>query len=183
MSVIDSYSFTNITEGVTLIGGETTKVGQSITGDGQTLLGTGGIVFWCKKVNSPDGSVYGSLYAFDTETNLPTGTALTISNGNLASGINYALWDATSFRWDNDYVYKLEDGVKYLVTLEYDGVTTFGSVLVGVDTSTPTHSGSYYQYADGAWSEVSTQDCAFSIVGTRILEAGDKHGLPAFKKA
>jgi phage minor structural protein len=167
MILIDKYSEANksAVERIATDAGESNQLGQSFTGTGKIL---NKITLYLAKVGLPTEYIYVSVYAhsgtFGTSS-IPTGSALAISNQVSVSslGIYSALIDFT-FTGSNKIA--LANGTKYVWIITTTQGTSSDNVLVGIDSTSPTHGGNYcFHNVGGAWSYNAAKDVIFYVWG------------------
>jgi hypothetical protein len=142
------------------------------TAAGQTFTATAGKLsrarFWMKKTGTPSGNMVAKLYA--TSGGAPIGVALATSE-NLAADSLGATYGWADFEfWDE---YTLVASTVYAIIVEYTG-TGANYATLGVDASTPGHSGVGYVYS-GSWSS-QTWDACFSVNRDGIVKINASNG-------
>lgn len=175
MEIIDSYPIANRNIGYAL-NNTYTKYGQAFTGKAGNLSAS---VWWGYKVGSPTGNMYAKLYAatgtFGTDAK-PTGAALATSDAIDVSTLSGPMYALMRFYFHGSDEYFFTEGTKYIMTIEYDNGDASNRVIVGADSSSPTHSGNWSYYAGGAWGASNTNDFIFYNYifdqGVRIRIAG-----------
>lgn len=176
-NLIDSYSESNYTATSFGVGnGTNTKVGQSFTGNGETL---DLCKFYLEKMGSPTGNAVAKVYAHAGtfgSGGLPTGAVLATSDNfdvSTLSGIGKNL-ETLTFTGANKIT--LTNGTKYFITLEYDNGDAGNYVLIGIDSSSPTHNGNA-AYDNGSWV-ASSYDAIFYVCsfGSPYVVTRDKKG-------
>lgn len=161
-SPMDSYNETNRNSSNSLYNGDATKVGQSFTGNGKTLEQ---VFFYVKKTGAPTGNIVAKIYAHSGTygtTSLPTGVAIYTSENVSATSVtsDYTL---IGFRFTTTGILTL--GTHYVVTVEYSGGDSSNYITIGVDSSSPTHSGNWVLYIDGSWG-YDAKDTIFYVWDT-----------------
>jgi hypothetical protein len=166
MAVVDSYSESHYVSSThDLNSANLFGVGQSFTGDGQTLDTA---QFYCKKTGSPTGNAVAKVYAhsgtFGTSS-IPTGSALAASANFDVSTLTGSM-ALTTFSFSGGNRISLTNGTKYVVTIEYTGGNSSNNVNVGFDSNSPTHGGNdAYSYDLSAWTAQSAWDVIFYVYG------------------
>ena len=162
-TAVDSYIESNEDSAIELYAGAITKLGQSFTGNGQTLKSA---KFYLKKTGTPTGNMTVSLFAhsgsFGT-TSVGTGVALATSEAVSVAGLtgSYAL---TEFTFSTPYV--LTNATKYVIAIEFVGTSDISNYLsVGVDGSAPSHAGNPATYSGTMWTYDATKDVCFYVYG------------------
>lgn len=172
--IIDSYSESNYSSSVTVISGskEVSACGQSFTGSGSVLKSA---QFYLRKNGSPTGNAYVKIYAethstaFGTDS-LPTGSVLATSNALDVSTLTSSI-QLKEFTFSGTGNILLSSGTKYIAVIEYtNGNPWEDNILVGLDGTSPAHSGNGVYY-DGSWHYNNSIDYCFYIktdnVGTK----------------
>jgi len=164
IDTLDSYSETNVNDEVNMeLTGGFTGFGQSFLTPTGTTYTLDSAKFYLKYSGSCSGNIVSKLYAH-TGTygsgGTGTGSALaTSSNYNCASlGSTMSL---ITFTFDNSYT--LSQNTHYVIAVE-QGTSFSGTVKVGTDSSSPTHSGNAMYYASG-WT-ADSRDAGFYVYGT-----------------
>lgn len=155
--VVDYYPSSNYT-GVGALDITGAALGQTFTGDGQTL---GGILAYIKKNNSPTGSVYVKVYSHTGtwgSSGVPN-TLLATSDAVSASGLSSTI-SLVNFNFSGANQITLTNGTHYALAVCYDGDAT-NNVWVGFD-STGNHAGNKFYYYLG-WNAQSAQDLIFYV--------------------
>lgn len=167
---IDYYSESNQSNQPVLYSGLQTAIGQSFTGNGNTLNIA---KFYLKKFGSPTGNAYAKVYnethatAFGTDS-LPDGAAIATSDAFDVSTLTTS-FQLISFTFSTPPT--LTNASKYVLTIEYSGGDSNNFVRVGGDNTTPTHDGNYCIFAVG-WSADSGADTIFyAITNTTVPDS------------
>jgi len=162
-TVADSYSEANQDATQNLGDGTTTAVGQSFSS-----LGTGSpakianALFYLSKTGNPTGNAIAKLYAHSGTygtSSVPTGNALAATQNFDVSTLTGAL-TLTTFEFSDSY--DLTADTEYVITLEYNGGDGANYINVGVDASTPTHTGNFSTYTE-TWAANNGKDAAFYV--------------------
>lgn len=165
-TTLDSYSEANVNDETNLeITGAFDAVGQSFTtlNDGNTYT-LDSCKFYLKQTVAPTGNLTGKLYAHTGSYGaggLATGAALATS-ANVDSATLGASMALVTFTFDNTY--SLTPNTNYVIVV--DGASITGTVKIGSDSTSPTHSGNSMYYT-GSWS-ADTRDAAFYVYGTLV---------------
>ena len=169
MSVlIDSYSETNQSGGEALgvAGSFAVANGQSFTDpDGHVL---DSCQFNLRKMGSPTGNAVAKVYAHTGtwgSSGVPSGAALAVSDAVAVStlGTSYRL---VTFEFSGANRITLAAGTHYVVTVEYSAGTAGNYIIVGYDSSSPTHPGNKCYSNNGtSWMEVGGYDVPFYVYG------------------
>jgi hypothetical protein len=162
---------TNQDTTVQVYSGSTTQVAQTFT-TGASPGTLSALSFYIRKNASPTGTVQAHLYA--TSGGAPTGTAL-------ASSETYDIADLTTSYADIDFPiqggYALSGTTTYAFAVEYTGGDSTNRLEVGVDNSTPGHSGTGYSYS-GTWSSQTWDACFYAYTaGALIINQSGGSGL------
>jgi len=161
IGLVDSYSESNIDTLWVLYAGHDTAQGQSFTGDDGILDSA---KFYLKKYGSPTGYAVAKIYAHSGtfgNSSLPTGEALAISVALDVSTLS-TLLQLITFNFIGANRIPLTNGTKYIVTIEYINGDSDNYILVGHDSSSPTHNGNICYYFEG-WFASSIRDLCFYI--------------------
>jgi len=183
-TTFDSYSETNRDTAQTVVGAAGAGVeaaGQSFYGNGAPLAS---VTLFLSKVGTPTGNAVVRIYAHTGSfgsTGTPTGAALASSAVLDVSTLttSYAL---SSFTFSGANRITLSQGVPYFFALEYTAGSFGNGVLVGADSSSPTHAGNLAYYYLGAWIAVSGTDLCFyatTSVGSETSGAIDYFTYPS----
>ena len=150
-------------------GDQSTPLTSTLTGVGQSFMGTGdtlgSIVFNARKLNSPTGVAYAKVYAhsgtFGTSS-VPTGAALATSDGVNMTDISASFGVLTphfTFSGANQIV--LTNGTPYVLTLEFTPqVGTFLAPLNSLPTTVGP--GNFCFYTGGTWT-AATYDLVYYV--------------------
>ena len=182
MSVlIDSYSEANGSAWVSIVDADMSGVCQSFKPTKNYTLTS------CKFYLTPDGSPTGNavakLYAhtgtFGT-TSEPTGSALATSdNLDVSTIVSAGLKELT---FSTGYI--LAENIPYVIAIEYLNGDASNFVMVGVDSTSPTHEGNYGLASSGSYTGDEVFDTLFYVYGDELSPTIDqKYSLPAFKGA
>jgi len=129
-------------------------------------------VFYLKKVLNPLGNAHAVLYAHTGTygTSSSPGAVLATSDDFDIStlGTNYSL---ETFTFSGAQQYVLQDSTYYCIA--YINPASGGGasidihnyVIVGSDTSSPTHSGNMFRHRNGSWGAQGTYDTCFYVYG------------------
>jgi len=163
--LLDSYSEVNQDTSLTINvvhpaddAGEFSAVGQAFTaGDNYNVTAC---KFYIKKTGSPTGDLIAKLYnaTGTVGTNaVPTGAALASSNTLDASTItaSYVLYE---FTFSSPQA--ISNGNDYVIVLEGDS-DPLSTINLGVDNSSPSHSGNGCYYSSTGWNASATDVCFY----------------------
>ncbi|NIA09506.1 MAG: hypothetical protein GWP10_07215, partial [Nitrospiraceae bacterium] len=164
LSLCDSYSESNFDTLTSLYAGGTEYVGQSFTNTNVGILNS------CKLLMSKDGSpsgigtakIYAHTGTYGTD-GTPTGAALATSDNFDVTSLTEppALYNLT-FSGANRII--LQANTKYVIVMSYGGGDSSNKVYVGLDSSSPTHSGNFSYSANGSsWNADSGIDICFYV--------------------
>lgn len=182
MSVlIDSYSEANGSAWVSIVDADMSGVCQSFKPTENYTLTS------CKFYLTPDGSPTGNavakLYAhtgiFGTDGE-PSGEALATSDNLDVSTIVSAGLKELTFSTGCTLV----KNTPYVIAIEYLGGDVSNFVMVGVDSTSPSHEGNYGLASSGQYTGDDAFDTLFYVYGNEIEQptVGIKYPLPAFKR-
>ncbi len=183
-TIIDSYSETNYSADYYVFG-EGKMSGQSFTGNGGFL---GKAVLFLKRAGSPVGSVYCEIYAHSGvygTSSIATGSPLATSSSVDVSTLStdYAL---VEFSFTGVNQIELVNGTNYvLIYTSDDTIYNYPNyVLIGMDSSSPSHSGNRCYNTTGTWYAQDNIDVCFYIYEKETTPTvGTKYPLPAFRKS
>lgn len=137
-------------------------------GAGHTFLSVGstqltGVIFYVAMMNNPTGNMYAYLYAKNSGSDIPTGSALATSDAVDVSILSSSYFRPVKFTFSTPYT--LTKGTYYVVTLEWTGQTTNQQVEIGRTQAGLgyVHSRSYCYYNGGTWYASSDYDLLFKI--------------------
>jgi hypothetical protein len=115
--------------------------------------------FYISKTGTLTGNVYATLYATSGAGTAPTGSALATSEVVAASSIGASLgW--VDFEFEDEYT--MSAVTWYAIAIDYSGADADVSnyISVGVDNSSPSHSGTGYAYTT-SWSSQTWDVCHY----------------------
>ncbi len=167
-TIEDSYSETNADATLTLYSGAKVEVGQTlnpiVTGSLETAK------FVLSKFGAPTGNVTAVLYAhtgtFGT-TGTPTGAALATSDTlDVSTLTTSGVLTTLTFTAANRVT--LTAGTKYTISIAYAGGDASNYLVIGTDTSSPSHAGNSY-YNDGSYHADATTDVPFYVNASSFL--------------
>ncbi len=163
----DSYAATNIDANVGT-NGTIVRYGQTFTASFTGLLETA--QFTIKKTGAPTGTVTANLYAhtgtFGT-TGTPTGAALATS-GTLDISTLTTSNVLTTFTFTTTNRVQMTAGTNYCIELIYTGGDGSNLLSIGLDSSSPSHSGNSFSY-NGSYTADATKDFAFAVTASSFL--------------
>lgn len=166
--LIDSYNTSNYATDVVL-GYLSHGKGQAFTCSGYFTLNY--CQFYIKKNNSPTGNATAKIYAqtgtYGTSS-IPTGSPLATSDVFDVSTLTTSS-QLISFTFSGSNKIQLNNSTYYVVTLEYTNGSSMNNVRLGVDNSTPSHSGNYSSLDTvGTWTADNALDCIFYVYGDYV---------------
>jgi len=127
--------------------------------------------FYVSRFGAATGNVYARLRSMTGtfgSSGRPTGSVLATSDAVDISGISESL-ELVTFTFSGEQ-YDLVDGNRYCITIEFTGGSTWYRLLVGIDESSPTHSGNLAYTDDGInWYAVSTEDVCFYVYSDDVI--------------
>jgi hypothetical protein len=181
MSVlIDSYSETNGSAWIILSTEYLSGVCQSFKPTKNYTLTS--CKFYLNKGGSPTGNAVAKLYThtgvfgFGSE---PTGEALATSDNLDVSTISGVGLKELTFSGE----YILAENIPYVIAIEYEGGDVDNEVLVGVDSTSPSHEGNYGLGDSGSYTGDDSFDALFYVYGDELgPTVGNKYPLPVFKR-
>jgi len=161
--IVDSYSESNKDQQYGFAD-FTKRIGQSFTGKYGILVS---VKFYIEKTGSPTGTATAKIYSHSGTygtSSIPTGSALAESSPmNLADAAESMQLEEFVFSGENQIT--LTKGTYYCVSLEYndDGsVNSSNRWAIGVDGSSPTHSGNLYTYVS-SYAAQASDDLIFYV--------------------
>jgi hypothetical protein len=161
MTIIDSYSETN-SDTNRQINNTTTKRAQSFTSVVAESLYFAR--FYIGKSGSPTGNATAVLYAHTGTYGVdgtPTGAALATSD-NVDVSLLTTTKQLVTFKFSSPYA--MSAATNYFISLEYGSGDASNYLIVGTDTSSPSHAGNTGYYT-GSWAADATQDHSFYVHG------------------
>lgn len=172
MAILDSYSNSN-SDGNSIVSIEYT-VAQTFTITGSPYTITAG-QFSISKYGSPTGSFYYKIYSLIGTFGSTAEPAIVIARsvaGNVASLVS----NPTTMPSNHVGVPLAFVGVdlipgNYALSIEYDGGNSSNGILVGSDSTAPSHPGNFADYYNGTWAAVPEVDNAFSISGDLVVSS------------
>jgi len=179
--IIDSYSETNYNQQFGLWGlhpsadGKESASGQTFTTPGEPCK-IASVKFYLRKVGSPTGIAHAVLYAMTGTygtSGKPTGSALATSDGLDVSTLptDFQLITLT-FTGDQQYV--MQPNTHYALSIENPTSGTIDAsnyVDVGEDSTSPTHSGNYFEWFSSNWYPSADWDTIFYVYGNMVSTA------------
>ena len=181
-AIIDSYGYTagSTTSGI-MYSGVRIGTGQSFEGDGRRLEKVSFIIY---KEGAPTGNCYAKVYSHSGTygTDSIPDSLLATSSGLDVSTLGGSTQSFTEFSFDESEKVTLEDGVYYVVTIEYSGGSSDNGVRwKGRQPSGHPGNKSEKSGSTGNWSATDYLDLFFYVYGTGP-GVGVKYPLPAFKR-
>jgi hypothetical protein len=168
LSIVDSYSESNYDGGLPLFVGNYLGAGQSFTGDGNII---NSCKFYLSKYGSPTGNAVAKIYAHSGTfgvNGIPTGAALATSDNFDVSTLATSL-QLIAFTFSGANKITLTNGTKYVVSIEYGGGDMDNLIYLGIDNSSPTHSGNIIIiFSAGSYSSQSTKDSCFYVYSDNV---------------
>jgi hypothetical protein len=164
-TTLTSYSESNYDTDIQLYSGGNTLIGHTFT-TGASPGTLSALRFYIRKVGSPTGNVVAHLYA--TSGGAPTGSPLASSENVDITGIGttYAL-EVFPILQASQAGYALSATTTYAWVLEFTGGDASNRLEVGVDNSTPGHSGTGYLYS-GSWASQTWDVCHYAYTGGNV---------------
>jgi hypothetical protein len=158
---VDNYANTNYVSTNFDIYGANGKQGQSFTGNGGAI---DSLKLYMKKSGSPTGNGYAKIYShsgtFGTssvpDTLLATSDAFDVSTLTTTIAL-------INFNFSGDERITLTNGTNYVVVLEYTGGNSSNKVLIGADSTSPTHGGNRVSHDGTNWQADNTHDLIFYV--------------------
>jgi hypothetical protein len=144
--------------------------GQSFTGNGQAASS---VTVKLEKTGAPTGLIYARIYAhsgtFGTSS-IPTGSP--IASGSIDCSAIGVVADKEIYFTTQPV---LQDGVRYVLAIEYSGGSSGNTINIGLRSSSPTHPGNYSDSSDlSTWYPSSTMDLYFILESPMVrLMAGE----------
>lgn len=168
-SLIDSYSEANQAIDLYLNSTGDQQLGQSFTLASDIVITS--LKWYLKKVGTPPGNMVAKLYAATGtvgSTAIPTGSILATSDTIVADTLttSYVLIE---FTFSTPYSASAGD---YCILVEYSSGDGSNSVIVGDDSTSPTHAGNmFYTATPGSgWGAAGTHDLCFYLYGGSNLQ-------------
>lgn len=168
-TIIDSYSESNANTVISfdLVAGGNNSIGQSFTGDGNTL---GSVKWFLNKTGSPTGTLTSYIYAHTGTfgvNGVPTGAALATSSTVDVSTLTTTL-TLYDFTFSGANQITLTNGTNYCVVITISGGSSDASnrPSSGRDSTSPTHAGIISRNIAGTWAVISGNDAPFYVYST-----------------
>ncbi len=123
--------------------------------------------FNLKKIGSPTGNAVAKLYAHTGTfgaSSKPTGTPLATSNNFDVSTLTSSM-QLITFEFPESQRYEMQENTYYVISIEYSDGDVSNKVHVGIDYTSPTHSGNESYYRNSVWTESSSYDLIFYVYG------------------
>mgnify|MGYP001559226513 CR=1 FL=1 len=162
-TLIDSYPESNQSTTSEVFG--VRKWGQSFHCTNEVVLNS--VRFYIRKIGTPSGNVNAYIYAhtgtYGTDSNI-TGSPLAISDDIVASSLSTTL-TLQSFTFSGANAITFSASTNYVAILSApDAEDTSNYVMVGRDTTSPTHAGNAV-YFIASWVGDSSIDVCFYVYG------------------
>lgn len=157
----DSYSEANRNTDEPTYTGSSSAIAQSFTGNGGYLSTA---KFYLSTAGTSSADLTAVLYAhsgvFGT-SGVPTGAALATS-GVIKGATLTSSPVLTTFTFTTNPL--LTNATKYVISLESTGDDITNRVLLGEDSTSPTHDGNQSHFFGGTWTADSTRDICFYVL-------------------
>ena len=163
-TIVDSYSETNRnTQGELNISNKP-RYGQSFTGTEGVLESC--TFFLKKSVNEPTGNIFAEIYSHSGTYGTSSLPDTLLATSDYVDPTNLT----TSFTLQN-FIFSgankidLVAGTKYVIVVAVDEVNATSPIIVGLDTTSPTHSGNACRYSvdSSTWGAINTWDVPFYV--------------------
>lgn len=159
---LDSYSESNYATLAALYSGNWIIYGQSFTSSVGGELDS--VKFYLKKTGTPPGNMTATIYAHTGtygSSSKGTGPTLATSDAISASTLSTS-FGLVTFDFSGAERITLSASTYYVVALEYSSGDGSNRVDIGIDNTSPTHSGNRAGYTSG-WASNSGQDTIFYV--------------------
>jgi hypothetical protein len=159
--IIDSYSETNRDNQQGIRSSGPTESGQAIASH-TTAFRISSIRFYLKRVGSPTGLIYAKVYACSGtpgSTGVPTGASLGTSTGIDVSTVSTS-WTLVEFTFPTPVA--IGAGINYCVSASFTGGNVNNDVKIGLDGSSPSHSGNWFA---NVYTAYPAYDVIFYVYG------------------
>lgn len=167
---VDSYSETN--QDTTFTYGNTSSsasmFGQTFTGNGDTLAT---VTVYIAKRSGVTGNAYAKIYAHTGtfgSNGTPTGSVLATSDAFDVSALTTSL-SLAEFTFSGAEQIALNNETKYVVIIDCENLSNALSIDVGIDSTSPSHSGNFVDDDAGFWNSYSAYDMPFYINNSNVL--------------
>jgi hypothetical protein len=163
MAVIDSYSESNQSSGLTLGAAGYSAAGQSLTASARLMISDA--QFYLKKTGSPTGNISARILTHTGtygNTSIPDTLIVSSSTVVAASSLTTS-YQLISFNFPSGYV--LDNGGYYCAEVVYSGGDISNNVSAGADVSSPSHSGNAF-INSGGYADANSFDLIFYLNGT-----------------
>jgi len=137
--------------------------------------------FYLKKQGSPAGNAHAVLYAHTGTygtSSLPTGSPLATSDDFDVTTLTTS-YQLITFYFTGVQRYVMQNSTYYCITYENPATGNIDSnddVIVGIDISSPAHSGNSYRYRNSAWGVMASDACFYvygESAGTTMILTGN----------
>lgn len=178
IQLIDSYSESNSSTDFILNGavgsGQKSHIGQSFSNTNSITLDS--VKFFLRKNNSPTGNAYALIYShsgtYGTDS-IPTGSPLATSDALDVSTLSGTTKSLITLNFSSTNRITLSSNTKYVAVINFSGGSSLTGVIVGVDTTSPTHEGNYSSSNGGSsWAATVGQDVCFYVYGDTGGDSG-----------
>jgi hypothetical protein len=171
-TLIDSYPESNQDDSINWGGADVVFNGQAITVASSFIISS--IKGYIKKGGTPPGIVYASVYTSTgtVGTNAKPVTLLTHSTDSMNASTLTTSFALYEFTFTGAEAITMNAGTNYCIGIENDYGTreAKNSVILGTDTSSPTHGGNYCYYLDSTTSGYFiNSDLIFYLYGVNSL--------------
>lgn len=165
VEVADSYSESNRSAYITISAGLGVQDGV-----GQCFTAIAGILdsckFFLKRFGTLGDSAYAKIYNMTGTYGVngrPTGDALATSDAFDPSTISNTVYQLKTFAFSGANRITLTAGSYYVIAILYAGGDSSNFIMVGTDTSSPTHSGNESYLSGTSWGANSSEDVCFYV--------------------
>lgn len=170
-NVEGSYGSGNQDGVVAVSGGWNLRQAQTFT-VGISAVTLSRAIFYLQKIGSPTGNCYAKLYATTGVGTAPTGSPLATSNAVDVSTIGGSL-GLIDFEFEDEYLMGV--ATTYGISFEYTGGDGSNYVNIGMDNSSPGHSGEAYYYVS-SWTGPAGYDHVFYVHEGGIIKINNTGG-------
>ena len=161
-TLIDSYSESNY-DIIGKLYSDVPYYGQTFTNTNQCVLQS--VKFYIYKVGSSTGNITAKIYAltgtYGTDGK-PTGSVLATSGAIDITTLNTTP-ELKTFTFTGADKITLNASTYYCAVLNYSGGSSIEYVAVGMDVSSPSHSGNRCLYTSGSWGGDNSFDACFYV--------------------
>ena len=165
MVLVDSYNEGNKNAEQRCGFFNSTIIGQSFTSNGGILAAA---KFYLSRRSGVSGNIVAKIFSQSEYSTYGTdskpGELLATSDSVAASAVSEDVFTLVTFTFTSENKISLVDGTKYIVAIDYSSASDFpDTVVVGLDDSSPSHSGNKCYFNGGTWYTDADSDVVFYV--------------------